>query len=112
MTNVGASMILILTTLFFSWSQDIGGTYNYCCFDCYWLTLNEDSSFVLIDESGEWNIKRTSKGLFRITGDTLTIEEKTRKFESNATIDTSGDKLTTYKFVILSNGQLQSESFI
>jgi hypothetical protein len=66
----------------------------------------------LIDNHGEWDIKRTSQGLFRIVGDTLMIEEKIRTFETNMKIDTSLDELNTYKFLILNNEQLQSESFI
>jgi len=105
------TMTLLLATYQY-YEQKITGTYSYCSFDCYTLTLNNDSSFLLIDKHGELDIIRTSKGVFSITDDTLTIEEITRFFKTSIRIDSSSDKLETHKFIILPDGQLQSQSFV
>ena len=102
--------ILILTSFIFQ-DDNLEGTYSYCCFSCYDLTLGKDNNFVLKETAGEWDTQRISKGKYIVTGDTIKIKELSRQFLSITTIDTTSDVLTSYEFIILKNGQLKSESF-
>jgi hypothetical protein len=106
------TLLLLFLLLNLLNKADLQGTYSYCCFNCYELNLNNDSTFKLTEKSGEWDITRISEGNYKIVSDTiLLLREKNKRFQSNIQLDTINDKLESYRFHILINGDLKSESF-
>ena len=104
-------LILILLSLVNK--VDLQGTYSYCWINCYKLNFNSDSTFILTDINGEWDITRISEGDYKVVCDTfLLLWEKNIRYESKIKLDTTVDKLNTYQFQILTNGELKSENFV